>query len=135
VGSRTRLSARADLWSDDDEDGLGGELRWALRDAFQDGGELALALFTNDARFSSVSGLRASLRGTAGKGYWNVGLESALFDQDNFFGEQGELWQHLLRGGYDLGLGARWDLSLWGDQRLGDEQEATTLGLSLRRRF
>lgn len=135
LGSRTRLSARADLWSDADEDGLGGELRWALRDAFQDGGELALALFTNDGRFSSVTGLRATVRGTAGQGFWNLGLESGLFEQDDFFGDQGELWQHLVRGGYDRALGQRWDLSIWGDQRLGDEQGATTLGLSLRRRF
>ena len=69
------------------------------------------------------------------RGWWTLGLESALHEQDGFIGEQEELWQHVLRGSYDTELGDSWDLSLWGDQRFGDEQQATTVGFSLRRRF
>ena len=135
VAEDVRLSGRADTWSDDEDDGHSGELRLGVRDRILKDGEVAAALFLADGKFTTVSGLRLTANRRVGRGYWTLGWESGLYEQDGFVGGQEELWQHVLRGTWDRPLGKDWDLSLWGDQRFGDEQEATTIGILLRRSF
>jgi len=135
IARKVRLSARVSWWTDDEDDGLTGELRLGVRDRVLSQGELALALFGGDGKYSQVTGARLSASRSFASGWWTLGLESALHESDGFEGDQAELWQHVVRASFDRDLGASWDMSLWGDQRFGDEQQATTVGFSLRRRF
>jgi hypothetical protein len=135
LARKVRLSGRVSYWMDDESDGLTGELRLGVRDRILSHGELALALFGGDGKYSQVMGARLTASRSFAQGWWTLGWESALHEQDDFAGAQAELWQHVVRASFDRDLGESWDLSLWGDQRFGDEQQATTVGLSLRRRF
>jgi hypothetical protein len=135
VARKVRLSGRFDWWGDEEDDGLAGELRLGVRDRIVEQGELALALFASEGKYSDLTGGRLEVSRSFAHGWWTLALESALHEQQQFEGEQAELWQHSVRASYDRSLGASWDLGFWGDQRFGDEQDATTAGISLRRRF
>ena len=135
IALKVRLAARLDWWGDEEDDGLAGELRLGVRDRILAQGEIAVAAFASQGKFSSLAGGRVEVSRSFAQGWWTLSWESALHELDDFQGEQSELWQHTLRGSYDRSLGASWDFGVWGDQRFGDEQGATTAGVSLRRRF
>ena len=129
-----RLSARYDRWEDDDDDGGGGEVRVAWRDGLYAGGEVSLAAFGTQGSFSSLTGLRMQANRMTDKGFVNFTWEAAEHSQDDFFGAQRDLLQQVIRGAWDTELGG-WDLSLFGEDRFGDEQASYSLGFYLQRRF
>jgi hypothetical protein len=135
LGDSTRLSGRADLWQGDSDEGESGELRVAVRDAILARGEVWLALFGASGQYTDSLGARTGFTRWFEQGYLTLALDSGLYEQSGFLGEQSELWQHRLRAQLDRDLGRDWDLGLWVDQRFGDELDATQLGFALRRRF
>lgn len=135
IAKKVRLSGRASFWMDDTDSGVTGEVRLGVRDRILSRGLVELALFGGDGKYGKVKGARLGVSRSFDAGTWLVSLESALNEQSDFTGAQAELWQHTARVSYDRDLGEHWDLSLWGDQRFGDEQQATTAGFTLRRRF
>lgn len=135
LGESTRLSGRADLWQGDSDEGESGELRVAVREAILSRGEVWLALFGASGQYTDSTGARAGLTRWFEQGYVTLSLDSGLYEQSGFLGEQSELWQHRLRAQFDRDMGRDWDLGLWLDQRFGDELDATELGFALRRRF
>jgi hypothetical protein len=135
LARKVRLSGRVDWWGDEEDDGLAGELRLGVRDRILEQGELAVALFASQGKYSSLAGGRLEASRAFAQGWWTLAWDSSLNEIDDFEGEHSELWQHALRASYDRSFGESWDLGLWGDQRFGDEQGATTAGVSLRRRF
>jgi hypothetical protein len=130
-----RLHARLDSWSDEEDSGSGGEVRLDWRDAFWDDGLLSAALFDNQGATSAGTGVR--LRATKPFGAQSVSLSwnATRFEQEEFTGTQDELLQHLVRLHWDFAWNSRWSGSVYGEARFGDEQDATTLGLYLQRRF
>ena len=137
VGRRLRLRGRADVWEDEDESGTSGELELARTNApsSRGYGEVALAVFANDAKWLSVYGARISTRRRAGGFGWRLSYEAAFFDTGDFGDFENEELQHLARVGIDREFGRAWSLSLDGDARFGDDQSGYALGLNLSRRF
>jgi hypothetical protein len=135
LGEHTRLSARADLWQDQSDNGLRGEVGMAWRDLLYRRGEVGVAVFTVDGSFSSGEGLRLSASKTFDRAFGTLAYELATFDQPGFAGTQSTLAHHDLFGSLDLDLGKKWSLSILGDKRFGDQQDAYTLGLLLQLRF
>ena len=130
-----RLNARLDTWSDEEDSGTGGELGFDWRNAFWDNGFFSAGLFDNQGATSAGSGVR--LRATKPFGPNAVSLSWIVtsFDQEDFSGTQSTLLQHLVRLHWDFSLSTHWSGSVFGEARLGDEQDATTFGLYLQRRF
>lgn len=132
---RLRLRARADLWEDQGQSGAGGELELARRSRGPAFGELAVALFANDAKFVEVYGARLSVRRRGPRLGWRMAYEAAFFDNVSGSGPGDAELQHLVRLGLDREFGSAWSLSLDGDYRFGDDQDGYALGLYLSRRF
>ncbi|MCP3914043.1 MAG: hypothetical protein GY711_00630 [bacterium] len=135
VAKNVRLSARIDRWDDDDSSGTSGEIAGSVRDLLWDRGELSLALFDSGGEFSDTQGARITARGTTKKGFWSVQWEIADFAQSRFDGDQESLTQHRLRASWDMNVGRDWSVSVFGEERFGDEQDSRTLGLYLQRSF
>lgn len=129
-----RLSGRFDRWSDDDDDGGSGELRVGWRNGLYDSGEVSLTVFNSEGTFSSLVGMRLQANRMIEHGFINFTWEAAEHTQDDFFGDQEDLLQQALRAAWDTDIGA-WDLSLYGEDRFGDEQDSYSLGFYLQRRF
>lgn len=131
--SRTlRLSGRVDRWSDQDDSGLGLEARASWRDVLWDHGELGAGVFTQEGKTTERTGLRLSASRWSGLGAWSLWYELSRNDPSN---GADVLLQHLLRGSWDWTLGEHWSLSLGATLQGGDEQDATSIGFTLQRRF
>jgi hypothetical protein len=130
-----RLSLRGDLWSNDEDDGSGGELRVDWSELLWERGRVTAAVFAHDGQYSSIEGLRLGLDREATGGRWALGYELARTDQDAFLGAQAELLRQSLRSSFDTRIGDDWSLSLAADKLFGDAQDALTVGIYLQRRF
>ena len=128
---RWRVHGRVDAWSDQDDDGTNGELGLAVRDLLWSQGEVGITAFYADGTYSSGPGARLSATRAFARGAWTLGYEWVEYDQKGFVGTQETLAHHGIYGTLDLELGERWDLSLFGDRRFGDELDGYSLGFQL----
>jgi hypothetical protein len=128
----TRLNARADAWSDQDDSGGSGSLRVTLEDLLYRDGQVALEGFFTGGKFSDGVGLRASLWKYLERGSLSASWSSTQFDQS---GIDEELMQHVLRFQGDLTLGEKWFLALYLESLFGDDQDTLSIGFLLQRRF
>lgn len=130
-----RLTARADQWSDQDGNGVGGELGWQRTLGAGTFDRIELAGFSREGRYGDVIGLRAGTGGPALGGRWRAHVDVGQYEQADFTGELEDLLQNSLLLGWDGALGEDWFLSLTGSYRFGDEQDTIALGFLLQRRF
>lgn len=135
VTDDVRVRARADRWSDEDGDGGGGSVGVSVADLLGQRSRADFELFTNEGQFSDVFGGRVGLGWRTDVGFFDVAFEHGIYEQMDFEGSQGELDQDRLRASWDLQPGEDWDLSLYAENRFGDEQDSTTLGFFLQRSF
>lgn len=135
LSEKVRINARVDGWQDQDDSGQSGEIGAGWRDLLYDHGEVSVALSQTQGSFSSGPGLRLSANRAFGKTFANLTYAFSDFEQKDFNGDQSKLSQHALFGSIDLPIGTRWDLSLFGEQRFGDEQDSYSLGFLLQMRL
>lgn len=135
LGRHARLYGRVDWWQDQSDDGLGGEARASWRDLAWDSGEIGAGLFAMDGEHSSVAGVRLTASRWGPRGTWTLWYELARNEQEDFGGDVDALVQQVARGTWDTAIGERWSLSLGANLHFGDEQDATSLGFWLQRRF
>ena len=130
-----RLSGRLDQWEDQDDSGGGGEIRIDLRDWLYEDGRVSLAIFDTRGATSSGIGWRVAADRRMPAGFVSLTWQTTDFQQDGFDGEQENLLHQVLRASYDTQLAADWDLSLFAEERFGDEQDSRAIGFYLQRRF
>jgi hypothetical protein len=135
VSKDTRLSARLDPWSDQDDSGLGGEVRAARRNWLWERGEVWGSLFGMDGKTTTVTGLRLGASRWTAAGSLSLAYELARNETDDVTGPFESLWQQNVRTNWDFALGADWSCALRADVYFGDEQDATSIGVWLQRRF
>lgn len=135
LSEHTRLSGRADVWRDQDDDGSNGDLRLSLRDLLFERGEVSFSGYFTRGKFSSGLGLRSSATKRFAESQVVLAFDVANLEQDSDFAGTQDLLQSSLRAEWDTTLGAAWDLSLFLEERFGDQQDSTALGFLLQRRF
>jgi len=135
MSNKHRLSTRLDGWQDQDDSGGSGSLRWSLRDVLYNRGEVSFEVFSSEGKFSDALGGRVYASRRLDRGFINLYWDSTKFEQDNFNGGQEDLLQHRVGFSYDTVALKKWDLSLWSEKRLGDEQDSWSAGVFLQRRF
>jgi hypothetical protein len=135
TSEHTRLSVRADQWEDDEDSGGSGNLRLALRDVLFDRGEVTLETFGSTGSFNDVLGVRVGATKTIDRGRLGLSWHAAEYEQEDFVGGQSEILQHTVRGSCDLLFGQKWDVSIYVDDRFGDDQDSQSVGFYLQRRL
>ncbi len=135
LSEHVRLNARADGWKDQDDDGIAGEIGAGFRDLLYERGEVSFALSHADGSYSSGPGLRLSANKSFGSCFASLSYAFADFEQKDFTGESEQLSQHALYGSVDFPIGTRWDVSLFGERRFGDEQDSYSAGFLLQLRL
>jgi len=135
MSKRQRLSTRVDGWQDQDDSGGSGSLRWSLRDVLYKRGEVSFEVFGSEGKFSDELGGRIYATRQLDHGFINLYWDATKFEQEGFNGSQKDLLQHRVGFSYDTVALKKWDLSFWGEKRLGDEQDSWSAGVFLQRRF
>jgi hypothetical protein len=93
------------------------------------------SLFALDGASDTVAGLRLGASRWTDAGTLSLAYEFAQHEPDNAGGDYATLNQHNLRTNWDFALGADWFCALRADFYFGDEQDATSAGVWLQRRF
>jgi hypothetical protein len=132
---RVRLNGRVDSWSDEDGSGGSADVRVDLRDLLYDRGTVSLGVFTTDGQFSSGNGLRLSATRRLEDGFLRATWDATDYEQAGFLGDQRSLLHHVLRVNWDKSIGRKLDLSLYVEDRFGDEQGSLAVGVLLQRRL
>ncbi|MDA1263884.1 MAG: hypothetical protein O2816_02255 [Planctomycetota bacterium] len=135
VTERLRLNARLDRWSDESDSGSGGELGLQVRDWGLGNSRFSIALTHQQGLFGDISGLRATYGRYGPGGAWGLTWQSGTHETPGFFGQQASLDQDRLRLFLDRHTRSGWDLSVYLEQRSGDEQDSLLLGFYLQRGF
>lgn len=131
VGLREELGA----WSDEDEEGVDGELTFEVYDALFDGSRIEAAGFGTKGRYTTLVGWSATLGGRGEHVGWNAGYEFVLNEQQGFSSDNDELPQHRASASLDWFAASGWSASLNGSLLLYDEETGYTAGLYLQRSF
>ena len=132
-------STRLDRWADEESDGGAAELGLELDDLAWPQGQLLLAVFAREGRYSQSSGYRLSASRRFRDGRAQLAWSSARYeplgigDPDDEDADPFE--NQALRASLDLELAHELELGLYTTRRFSDEGEASTLGFQLRRRF
>jgi hypothetical protein len=135
ISRRTRLDARAGVWSDEEDSGNDAELRFALQDVVWEHGELSLAVFATEGQFDSAIGARVRAVRRFERDFLALAYDVADREFADFTGPEDSWLQHSVQLTWDRPLGDDWDLSLYVQDQLRDDLNAITLGVTLRRSF
>lgn len=135
LGDSTRLDARLEQWSDNEDEGISGEIGATFLEVFGAQSSITTALQWADGTYSSGPGARVQARDTFGSTTVGLGWQSFWFSQKEFGGEDDELAQHSLFGTVDVPLSDDWDLSLLADRSIGDNLDSWTVGFMIQTHF
>ncbi|MFK5954835.1 MAG: hypothetical protein QM477_00140 [Planctomycetota bacterium] len=128
-----RGSARISYWGDQDDSGMGGELRCSVRDLLMDGSQLGGSLFLDQGRFTDSTGIRLNAGFPTPGGRLRLLWETGDYQNNSFSTPNADLLQHRLRGSWDVSLSDSWSLSLYLEQRAGDQQDSQAAGFYLQK--
>ncbi|HED67070.1 MAG TPA: hypothetical protein ENJ09_16120 [Planctomycetes bacterium] len=132
---RTRIDGRASAWKDQDDAGGSASLRFTLRRVWSGRGDASAEVFTTRGSFSDSNGWRLSTWRGLGPGTLRLYWSHSTQDQIDFVGTQSSLGRDSLRASFDATFGRGWDVSTYVERSTGDEQDSTSLGFQLQRRF
>ncbi len=132
-GSSSRGSARVSYWGDQDDSGLGAELRWSVRNLIANGSNVGTALFLDQGQFTDAAGLRLDTSLPTPGGQLRFFWETANYTNNSFSNSSSDLLQHRLRGSWDVAFSHGWSLSLYLEQRAGDNQDSQSAGFYLQK--
>lgn len=135
LSKRTRLSSRVDYWEDQDDSGESGRLRLGVRDFFYDRGEVSFEAYGSKGKFSDTVGGRVNANRRFDNGFLNLYWDTTEFHQVDFDGDQEDLLDHRAGLSYDTSVLGKWDVSVFVENRFGDEQDSWSVGFFLQRRF
>lgn len=135
VGSNTRASARADFWQDQDDSGENYDASVGWRDLLWERGELTLTGYYTDGTYSSGPGGRISATKSWDGAFGTLTYSFTNYDQKSFAGTTSTVAHQSVFASIDLPLGKSWDLSIYADDRFGDQLDTWDVGLSLQMRF
>jgi hypothetical protein len=133
LGTHLHADTRLDRWKDQNGDeGVTGELRLALRNLALDPGEIAAAVYRVDGVFTEGSGVRFSATR-----HFDALSVSVTYDvgRYTFAEDPEERLEQSVHATVDVALGAAWTLSAFANAGFGDEQDYTSVGLYLQKRF
>lgn len=130
-----RAHARLSGWFDEDD--AGGELELGLEqhDWLVNDGLVDVSLFFNRAQFNLVYGARVNVGKFSSKGRWDVYYEVSNSDQDGFDANNDDIPAHRLRASHDFNTSSGWDLSVYADASVWDNDVGAAAGFFLHRSF
>ncbi|MFQ5654721.1 MAG: hypothetical protein ACE5GW_08325, partial [Planctomycetota bacterium] len=135
LSDHVRLEARLDHWSDQDESDTGGELTARFPGLWKQGNEIAVGIFRAAGAFGNGPGARLAMRQSFSKAFLELSYELRSHEIDTFGGGSETLLEQAFRANLDLYTFRSWTLSLNGDYRFGDGQDALSSGILLQYRF
>jgi hypothetical protein len=135
LSDAVRLNARLDRWSDQDDSGGSGDLRVSLRDLLFDDGEVSVGIHQISGKYSDGLGVRVRADRRFSSGHLGLSWDGTNFEPEGPSGSAASLQHHTLRANYDWSIGSSWSLSLFVENRLGDEQDSLTAGFFLQKRL
>ncbi|MBK7644749.1 MAG: hypothetical protein IPJ19_17190 [Planctomycetes bacterium] len=135
IGTNTRTSARADFWKDQDDSGENYDASLGWKDLLWDRGELTLTGYYTDGTYSSGPGGRVSATKAWDDAFGTLMYSFTNYDQKSFAGTTATVAHQSIFASVDMALGKAWDLSIYVDDRFGDNLDTWDVGLSLQLRF
>lgn len=135
VAKDTNANARADAWQDQDDSGANYSAGISWRELPWKRGELALNGYYADGTYSSGPGARVSVSRAWDNAFGTLAYSWANYDQKGFVGSASSIAHESIFGSLDFTLGTSWDLSIYAEDRFGDQLDTWDLGLSLQMRF
>ncbi len=132
LGEHVRFDVRVDQWFDQDDEGTAWDVAMTLSDWPLDQYQLILGVYDTDGLYSSGPGGRISLMRFFSRGFVSIGYDTGgfLYNPSNLL-----FLQQSVHAALDLTLTPTTSISLTGDYRFGNRQEALTGGVYLQKRF
>lgn len=135
LANQRSLSARHEVWSDEDENGGYSEVSLESRLQASRADRWYLTGFVSDTRLADITALRLGLSGQANGGRWNAGLDLGNYEQTDTDGNLEKEFQGSLRGGWSGSLGGDWYMGMDAALHFGNDRDAYSLGFLLQRSF
>ena len=104
-------------------------------DFYLDSSRTRLALFVSDGAFSKVYGGRLSVSKYLDNGHWDVFYELSDQDQENFDDVDGQILQHRIRGTRDFYTVSGWNVSIFAETYLWDDEDSYSIGFYIQKSF
>ncbi len=131
---KMRIYGRVDRWEDSEDDGNNGELTVSLRDVLYQQGEISAGVYSTTGSYVDTTGFRVSANRRLGRGLLDLRWISSDFEQHDSLREWGDMNHQMVRLGYNTRIGEAWDMSVYAEDRYGD-QDSLSVGFYLQRRF
>jgi hypothetical protein len=129
-----RLSARADLWRDQDDHGTAFELAGDCVDVWGRGSVLSAAVFTTDGGTLSGPGMRVDFRRPFGEVFAHAGYRWYHYDVTSLIAGTETYSRQSVELGLDWAVG-NFDLDFTVERWFGDQEDAFALGIFAQWRF
>ncbi|MEM8882745.1 MAG: hypothetical protein AAGD14_01595 [Planctomycetota bacterium] len=134
-GRVTRVRGNLVGWVDQDDTGGAADLSIEWRDLFTDGFRLDVTAFVSVAKFEEVYGLRGTIGFNRPRYSVNLLYEISERHLDGFPPDRDDLIQHWVRLSTGIFVWETWDLDLFAEVIVFDEETNYSIGFNLTKRF
>lgn len=135
LDSKRRLTLDLGVWEDDDDSGGDLDLGIDVQDLWHENSRLGFHLFQTNGEFTEHLGLRLTYGQYIAEDHWSVLLETTRNVTDGFDPSADTFYQHRIRGTYQFHLGEAWNMSVFGEDTILEDESSFLLGLQFDRSF
>ncbi|MCA9000738.1 MAG: hypothetical protein KDB61_02360 [Planctomycetes bacterium] len=130
-----RLTLDGGVWEDDDDAGGDLDLGLDIEDFGLENGRLGVHLFQTRGEFSTHVGARVTVRQFLDQDQWSVLVETTKTVQDDFDPTADTFYQHRIRGTYQFQIDPDWQVSLFGEDTILEDDSSFLVGFQFDRSF
>jgi len=129
----TRVHSEIGGWLDEDDEGGDAEVGFDVRDVFLERSRLDLTFFGTVGRFSTSVGTRLTYGRFLDRGRWDIFYEAVNFRNHDFSPNVDEVMQQRARASRGFYTESGWDVAIFAEGNLWDDELAYTLGFHLQK--
>ena len=132
---KKRLHGRVGVWDADRGSGADAEVGMDVQDFLLDRGRGDLSVFAGDGLYSDYVGARLTFGRNVATGHWDIMYEISSHSQTGFEDENDDMVMHRIRTSREFHDISGWNLSLYGESNIWDEDSSYSLGIFLQKSF
>ncbi len=135
LDDKRRLTLDLGLWEDDDDTGGDLDVGLEVEDFGSENSRLGIHIFQTNGEFSANVGARITYSQYVSEDHWSVLYEATKTTQDDFDPAADTYYQHRVRGSYQFQIDRAWQVSVFAEDTILEDDSSFLLGFQFDRSF
>ncbi|MDF1837853.1 MAG: hypothetical protein P1V35_08295, partial [Planctomycetota bacterium] len=135
LDAKRRLTLDVGLWDDKDDEGGDLDLGLDVEDFGSENSRLGIHLFQTNGEYSEYVGARVTYSQYISEDHWSILAEATKTTQDEFDPAADTYYQYRVRGTYQFQIDQAWQVSVFAEDTILEDDSSFLLGFHFDRSF